>query len=309
MGTTAAARRALESIKTAKGNAPGCVAEYFDNFATNLERFRIDKSQQGIWDELLFANLATLVQPLHEILKIFDAIGRYGHGPEYGRHVHRFFERLIPYFSRPPNVNSYTDTDFDNFQFFGRELFIHAIAAFVLHERFDLASLLLTQQYYCASNSDLGREVMVNYSVFHGHPKTFSIRNERLKMRRISPVADVLQERLAGTGVESHRLIQADFIAYLRRAIDDIEGGWTTWWPDLLVYLRRHGGGPFELFARAQSTAYFDNLKTLFGVSTPQGFAPLIALYSQQPQRAPQFDYSRIDVASLIGFDKLATRP
>jgi hypothetical protein len=262
LGTSPSFRRALDALKAGKASAGGALTEYFTTLGTNIERLRIVKDASKEWDEQFLENLRPTVSVRNELNQIMDAIAVYDTQGEYTAKIHRFFESLIPYLQRPPGVNSWTDTDFDNFRFLVYEFFLHAMAVFIAHERFDVCTRLLTHQYYNESNRQSGQEVMVDFSVFSGAElKTLHFRNERLQTRYISPTAMFVKERLAGTTLTDIKIAQAEFVAYLNSDVEAVKSeGWIKWWPSMLVFAR-HLHGAFEIFARAQSMAYFNRIK------------------------------------------------
>ncbi|MBA4709589.1 toll/interleukin-1 receptor domain-containing protein [Aquitalea aquatica] len=309
LGTTPYFRRAIDAIKGNKPSAGGALTEYFKIIATNFERLRIVRDQSKEWDEQFIENVSSTIPLRNELNQIFEAIAAYDTTGEFGSKVHRFFESLIPYFDRPANLNvgSWFETDFDNFKFLGYEFFIHALAAFIAHERFDLCSRLLNEHYYNERNQTFGQDTMVDFSVFCDSIKTLHYRNERMDTRLFSPVGMLIKERLTGTGITEFKLAQAEFVAYLRSEMTAVASdSWCKWWPYMLVFARRMHG-PFEIFARAQSKAYFDRVKGMFAVQKADDFSPVLEAHGSG-QRAPRYDYESISISLLMGADKLATR-
>lgn len=307
LGTTPLFRRAFDAIKGNKPSAGGALTEYFQTITTNIERLRIVKDPLKEWDEQFIENLRATLPLRNELKQVFETIAVYDAGGDFGSKIHRFFESLIPYFYRPANVTSYNDTDFDNFKFLGYELFIHAMAAFIAHERFDLCTHLLNDNYYYERNEESGRDKMVDFSVFNCDIKTLDIRNNRMLTRFFSPIGMLMKERLAGTGTTEVKLAQAEFVAYLYREMSSVSSvHCTRWWPQMLVFTRGNHG-PFEIFARAQSRAYFDRIKGMFGAKLPEDFKPVVEAH-KSGGRAPRYDYQSVNIFALMGADKLATR-
>jgi hypothetical protein len=308
LGTIPAFRRAIDAVKGHKPNSIGAVSEYFDIFSTNLERLRIKRDDGKLWDDQVLENLKSASPARNEVLHLLDAIALYDFSKEMGDKVHRFFESLIPYFERPESFSGgYYETDFDNFRFLGRELFLYAVAIFLSKERFDLCETLFNKQYYFEGNRRNGGDVMVDYDAFNMTIGTLDERNKRLQTRYFSAVAILLKERIPGTGIAEGKLIQAEFVAYLRAEVNAIgTNKWIQWWPDMLVYAQSMRGA-LELFARAQSTAYFNRIKRVLGVEKPEDFTPVLQAI-QQSQRAVRFDYRSVSIATLGGLEKLATR-
>ena len=76
--------------------------------------------------------------------------------------------------------------------------------------------------------------------------------------------------------------MQAHFILFLRNSLDALRAGERQhWWPETLVYVQ-DGHRPFEMFARAQSTTFFESLKGIFGVQHKDDFEPLLKAINEQ---------------------------
>lgn len=308
LGTAPAYRRAIEAIKSGKPSAAGALSDYFQTVSTNLERLRLQNSESEDWNDVFFKNLSSTIPLRNELNQTFEAIATYGITSDFGTKTVRFFESLVPYFDRPEGLRSWSDSDFDNFRFLGYEFFIHALAIFIGHERFDLCSLLLNSGYYNERSRELGKETISNFTVFNNTVQTLSRHNDAQTKKYTSPIGKLISERLVGTQINLSKLVQADLIAYIRSDVDSLKSrSWDMWWPHMYVYGGRHHGA-LEIFARAQSAAYFEKVKEFLGVSNVDDFAPLIEAHSGG-QRAPRFNYDRVNVGGLIGIDKLASRP
>ena len=235
LGTTAAFNRCVDAIRNHKAHAAGAFDEYCGAFTENLERFRLSKSD-GEFDDSVVKSIEEFLPSRNEAIQLFTAIAQYAVDAQFIQSLHRFFERMIPYLHRPQNVSQYSDWDWDNYKFIVHELFLHALAALLKHERIEQANCLLQQQYYLPGNSDYGRDVMTSYSVFGEHMTSLEHRNTRLGLRRMSLRADLLKERCTGTGIDFRHLLQADFVAFMRAEIA-VEDEYKPWWPETLVWL------------------------------------------------------------------------
>lgn len=306
LGTTSRFKRALDSIRNHKDYAQGAIGDFFSTFASNLEEFRI-KDRQGEVDDQLIDNINKFLPYRNEALEIFLAIAQYGNKSESIKQIHRFFESLIPYMSRPESITTYKEWDYDNFKFIVNELFLYALSSFLKYECFDSISDLLSQNYYLERNSDYGKNVMVGYQIFYNNLKSLEYRNERLKLNRVSVHADILEQRSKTSGMPFRHIMQADFVLFLRDAISCyLNNTYQSWWPISLVYNERHSG-PFEIFARAESKVYFDRLASIFGIKNKSDLEPILAAFKEGTLHAPKWDFRALDPLILIGYEKIAT--
>jgi len=305
LGTAAAHKRTISAIKENKTFASGALDEYLSTFVSNLERFRITE-KEGEFDDQVVENIERFLPYRNELINLFVTLSQYAPAEENIRKIHRFFESLIPYMSRPENVNSWSEWDFDNFKFIVHEIFLYAVAIFIKHERFDEVNLLLTQQYYVTGRSDYGKDVMVGYEAFREYLPSLEHRNNRLELRRLSIHADLLEQRSKHSGIEFRYLMQADFVLFMRAEIMQSDF-YTRWFPDTLLYVGRFHSA-FEVFARSSSKSYFDKVKCILGINDPSDLSELMEAYKTDRQRLPRWQFESFSPSILIGYDQLATK-
>ncbi len=304
LGTTASFKRAIDTIKNAKISAPGAIDEFFEVFINNLERFRIERTEEE-YDELIVKNIEAFLPYRNEAIQIFVSIAQYAPSEENVTKLHRFLERLIPYMSRPPEVTQCSGVSFDNFKFIVHELFLYAFSILLKYERFEQANFLLQNQYYVSGNSDYGGEDMTGFPVFRKFIHSLDHRNKRLELRRLSLHADLLEGRSKSSGLEFKYLMQGDFVLFMRSEIED---DYSTWWPETLVYLFRFNSA-FEIFARAVSKKYFGKLKCLLSIEQKEDLIGLFESYRAGKRQLPRWEVNSVNPSGLLGYEQLATKP
>ncbi|WP_336273160.1 SEFIR domain-containing protein [Vreelandella indica] len=305
LGTSAAHKRAVSAIKEKKSFASGALDEYLSTFSSNLEKFRITE-KEGEFDDQVVDSIEKFIPYRNELINLFVTLAQYAPEEENIRKVHRFFESLIPYMSRPENVNSWSEWDFDNFKFIVHELFLYVVAIFIKFERFGEINFLLAQQYYVAGRTDYGKDVMVGYEVFREYLRSLEHRNNRLELRRLSVHADLLEQRSKHSGIEFRYLMQADFVLFMRAEIMRSDF-YSHWFPDTLLYVGRFHSA-FEIFARSSSKSYFEKVKCVLCIDKPSDLKELMEAYKTDRQRLPRWQFESFSPALLIGYDQLATK-
>jgi len=311
--TTTLHRRALDLTRSNKEHAGGAIGEYLSTFAQNLEKFRIlyEENEANAFDDKVIDNIAKFLPYRNELLTLFSAVAQYRNTTDSIQQIHRFFESLIPYMSKPDQVTHFRGWDYDNFKFIIHELFLYAIASFLKYERFDSASYLLGTNYYVQDNISYGQDPMVPFTVFSEHLASLDHRNKRLQLRRVSIHADLLIERskTPGIGIKDQQLMQSDFVLFIRDSLSSINtGSRQSWNPFTLLYAQRLIA-PFEIFARAQSRKYFVKLRSLFDISQKDDFAPMLDAFREGKLRKPRWELSIFEPALLLGFDKIDSLP
>lgn len=300
LGTGAAARRCLDSITHGRPTALGSFSEYLDLFLKNLERFRIERASDKIFDEQVKQSIDDFLPFKNELLKILKAVAQYSQAGDFSGALHRFFERMIAYSGRPEGVNTYHDQDWDNYKFFLQELFINVIAVLIRYERFEFVSILTTRQYALPKSlRETRNESVKGFEVFACYLYSFEDRKRRLNSNRISIHADMLIERTNGTEIDPRFFCQADFLLYIKAAINK-----ERWYPTTWIYIREHSGA-LEIFARACSTQYFQKvLAPLLNITTAEQLVTVAT-------KGINFNagWNSLNVSYVMGLDKLNTKP
>jgi hypothetical protein len=301
LATSSRLRRALSAVRDRPETAQPALEEYFSCLAEELEKFRIDPAASP-FDEAVVKSIEAFLPYRNEAIEVFRTLAIHLDTPTTRITLHRFFESLIAYLGRPQNVSTWRESDFDNFRFIVHELFLYAIASFVRHERFESAAYLMNSEYYVPSQVQQGRDAMVDFTVFWKPTSALEQRNQRLNLLRLSVRSDLLEQRCTGVGLEFRHLMQADFVLFLRSCIEGL--GW-GWWPATLLFAGRQPG-PFEIFARSRSGAYFERVRALFGIQAKEELRPLL---ESVEGHAPTWQYESFSPTHLIGFEQIATKP
>jgi TIR domain len=306
LGTSVLAKRVIEGLKGDKGYVRGAIDEYLTTFGENLEKFRIVGNTKEPHEQIV-ESIEAFLPSRNEFIQVFIALTQYAADSQtYMPRIQRFFESLIPYLDRPPHLNQWNETDFDNFKFIVHELFLYAIAIALRGEHFESATYLLTQPYYVSTSSERGLSPTSSYAVFKSHLKSLEIRNARIKANRLSLRADILKQRSTSSGVEFRHLLQADFVCFFRAALTGSTRA-ESWWPETLVYAS-HQYGPFEMFARATSAAYLKKVMPVLGVSTLDAIKVKLDQYKVDNSLLPSWQFESFSPAVLIGFAQLGVK-
>lgn len=305
LGTSTLAKRVIEGFKTDKGYVRGALHEYLTVFSENLERFRI-AGGEGEQDDRVVKLIEEFSPCRDEFVQVFIALTQYADSQSYMPVVHRFFESLIPYLSRPLHINQWNEADFDNFKFIVHEMFLYTLALLLRGEHFESVAFLLSQPYYIVGSSEYGTNTTVSYTIFREHMKSLEVRNRRLNLNRLSLRADLLEQRSKTSGIQFRHIMQADFVCFFRADLTKSVGH-DSWWPETLIYAVRHHG-PFELFARSTSKAYLMRTLMLLGVSNLGVIKAKLDEYAANRDSLPCWQFYSIIPANLIGFEQLGTK-
>ena len=309
LGTGSRLTRVIDAIKNQRPYMKGALQEYFETFASNLEKFRINQSD-GEFDDLVVESIGKFIPFRNETVEIFLALAQYYNTKEAHVQMHRFFERLVPYLDRPEGIQQWRKSDFDNFKFIVHELFLYCIATLLKHEAFDGVGYLVRNRYFVGTNPDYGGNTMQSFEFFRPYLESLEYRNKRLNSQRVSLHADLLKQRATGSGVSFEHIMQADFVLYLRNCLDTLKGSATqNWWPVSLLYRSFHNERPFEIFARSESIGYFESLAGMLDIRKKDELLALQAAFKEQKLYVPRWQFEQVHPFYLMGFEGLATRP
>lgn len=300
LGTAPLAKRAISSIRDNKPNSGVALEEYFQTFAENLERARIDFKKDVEYDEQVLNNINDFTNSRNELLQVITNAIRNLSEQDTTEHIHRFLESILKYQDLPEGINSYNEHDFDNFKFIIHEIFLYTITICLKFKKYEIAASLLDKPYYIKSR--LRENHLSGFECFYKDPGSLELRNRRLKLGRNSLSADITKNNNTTSGVEFSLLMQTDFILFIRCKIRG-----EFWWPKTLVFLG-HYPGAFEIFTRSTSRAYFEKLKRILNVKSKTELEEFAESASAQGARSYGFDRWSLDFKRLMNISELDTR-
>ena len=306
LATNTSKRRACDSIVGMKGHSYAAAKDYFELFGDELEKFRLNADIDPLKDEFMH-NFDSFIPYRDECLDVIRTIARYTQDERFLDLVHSFLERLLQYTEVPENMSSWRDWAFDNYRFFCREIFLHSGAAFIAERRHDLFNVLLERQFYMEGNARFGNETLVQFTAFDQHLKSLDYRNGKLQLKRVSLTADMIKERSVNSAIPFRKLMEVDFVLFLRAELGGFEWG-NGWLPETLVYIG-FDRGAFEIFDRSRSTRHFERVRPFLGGATKEELAELVAQYDRRERELPSWGYRRISPGMLLGVQKLCSLP
>ncbi|MDT3722431.1 hypothetical protein [Pseudomonas oryzihabitans] len=302
VGTNIAFRRAIEAVRGGREHAYGAIDEYLGALALGIQKFRISFENQESFEERFLESIEAAYIYEVEFLNLIEAMAQYFERLEKPNSVHRFFERIAAYCYPDENTNSYRDVEFDNYKFIVHELFVSTIAILIKHERFLCASYLLETPYYVPKAGTIGEKSAQHYRVLFRDSGILEHRNRRLKLGRTSLQADLIKDRSTRGPIEFRNIMQADFVLYLYGAAKNF---W--WYPLTLSHLNFHAP-EFEIFARASSSKYFEDILPIIGVSNKPELDSIVERFKSNEIQRPKWSWSSIDPVRLMGHEQLCTR-
>lgn len=307
LGTTSRHRRVVNAIKNGKDYWAGALSDLFDTIIENLERFRMD-TEEGEIDEIVINNIEEFIPYRNDLIQLFLILGKYkGNNRDAFELTHDFFERILNYTQRKGNVNSYKECDFDNFKFIVHELFLYANTCLLKNQAFEFVNYLLQKRYYFDYTST-GKYDLYHYNHFRQYIKSFKFRSTRTNTKEGFIHGNLLKTQSEGSGITYRKLMETDFILYLRSCYDSSKSQERLfWYPVSLVFARRLFHTSFELFTRSKSKTFFKEFKIVLGISSKEELEKVIELINSDELLNPKFDYFPLDVSTLSNISNIST--
>jgi hypothetical protein len=302
--TRSKAKRASELARSSAPSAHSSSDSYLDSLIGVLETFRIPP-QSVDFPQAVLDSIDAFLPYRDEFIEVVFAAAPQS-DPALSRRLQRFFESAITLLSRPESVSSWRDWDFDNYVFIIHELFLYVVAILLRHERFETIAEILDLRFY-AKNDSRPDDFMQPFSILW--KQMTALNQKQQELRRISLRADLLEKRSHTSGLKFATVMMADFVLFLRSSITD--DAYRAWYPETLLYTYNQPG-PFEIFARAESKAYFKKISPMIGFDSKAALEQIIATFSIDGHGGrwlPQWSHNTLGIGRLSNVLKLESRP
>ena len=248
----AKSRIARRSISRNRKSAEHAVRGAIDEFIAALVEVAPVHTDEP-WDEVFVRALEDTKPLRREWQKLCGRIAANRH-LDAAVSLHRGFRTFLEHYEPFPAADqSYRDSDFDFFRFYGHECYVTFIAELLALDQFTILKKVLDRRIYYVTRKG-GK--LTSFASISEYVPTFNHRNDRLKLRRMSVHADVLAARHGFSGVNGRHLksrdfLDADFFLFLR---DE------RWIPASSVYLEDCPRFLVEAAVKTYATELFDVL-------------------------------------------------
>lgn len=299
------------AILNERKNKNALVSDYFSEFLTSLKDFKVKPDEGEHFDDAVMKNIESL-QPLRDdfinftlnIFKYDDQVNL--------EELHNFFEKLISFQFKPVDVTSWREIDYDNYRFFCYEIFLYFITALLNLKKYKEISYFINNQYFFRRDN-VNDLMHFGPTIFNRYiPVLDEVRKNRLKLNRVSITADLIKERANREDFPFDNLIQTDLILHYLTVFNVPDDSMQWWFPRCSVY-NSHWVS-IDLFERLISKKHFEQIKTLFDVSTKEALKKKMDGYIEalgQNQRGGRYYndfYYRIPkMTDVIKIDEVAT--
>ncbi|MCL5037886.1 MAG: SIR2 family protein [Chloroflexi bacterium] len=247
-------------------------SQYLDNINVELEQIRPDFSKYDERDDSIVEQINRGITISCRFIEAALLASEYGN-LEAIVPIYEFFGKAYKLYSLPDGFSGkYQTIDFDGYKFLVYEMFVSFIASLIKNNRWDIIGELLNEDLFV--ERERGSNYVSHVSISEYIRSLDEIRNKRLNLRRLSVMADFIEDRF--TNGELSRLIkhkdflEADYFLFMRSICHEmnLENLWNVWCPRSCVYLK---GAP-SYIVKAESQRFLENIVKAVGFRNKKEF-------------------------------------
>jgi hypothetical protein len=288
-----------------KSSVPGLVSDYLKAYLAALEDYRVDSQITADYDEEVISSIDKFASYRDEYINFITFIVTYSDDERIYKQIFEFFERSLKYLHQPDNVKSWQDIWADNYRFILFELFLYNIAALIESQKFETANMFLAQGYFDSYTAKRG-DGLSTYCIFDQYPQSLEVmRKRRLNLKWYYVTADLLRKRAYHEELNFDALIQADFILFLRGALNTSKRYGGYWNARTAGYAESFNVLP--LFAKAASRRVFNDLKLLLHVTSKEDLEDKYKAASNDGRISRREHMWHVYTERLINLDNIDT--
>lgn len=281
--------------------------EFLDDFFEDLKGYSANVESARdiiVWGKAVHDNIISYTSLRNDYIIFLDKLFKSELKFDIESFI-KFFERLPSLKYPQDDRGSWPSSEFDNFRFFIHEIFLYSIAVGLKNENYNFVEELLYSGYFFQDRYSDKREPQ-RYEELYNYVEIFDdFYKQTYSKNFLCPMADLIIKRLPDN-VSKDDLIDADLICHYVSVLNNL-----MWFPITYIYRSRYDG-KFPLFNRLISLRYFEKVKGLFNVKTPDELREkLLAIKTAEknPRRigySGSFD-SVLPIYNLIDIEKIGT--
>lgn len=303
----------LNALVNEKKNAQVFVDDYYSTFIEALSDFEIKNEDLGKTpdiDDLVIARIDEMKLLRDDFVRFLEVLFTYSTQFSMDKFI-SFIERLLEFITNPESskypgrtAGSYMA---DQYKFFYNELFLYLTAVMIDKEKYkELGEILNTG--FVVFNQATQKTESYTFLLFNQYAESLNkLRNERLGMRRLNLIADLIKQRADLPRYNFEKLREYDVLLYfigIMQNESENEWFWRRWFPHTTVYHIYH----LPILERMISRRHFEKMKFLFNVAKVDELKlkveKVIRIKADKLQRW-DYDFPQIDRA--FNFDTICT--
>ncbi len=251
-------------------NASGLIQDYLDSFLLALDDFKLEESNDLPLDERVIESIEQMLPLRDDFISFIITIAKYQNQIDIEK-IHSFLESLVAFCKDDNKI-------FDNYKFFIYELLLYFISILLKHKRYVEIAGIVNGKYFSRNNYTGGLDPE-DIGVFNNYISSLEeARKQRLKLNRVSIVADLLRARAQHKDIQFGKIIEADLFLFYQTELTAFCG--FQWFPRSTVYASH--GFRLDLFDRLVSLQHFNKVRSIFKVMNIEELKSKITQYVQK---------------------------
>jgi hypothetical protein len=239
-----------------------CRKDFVDSSIRFMDSLRIRQNPNVEHrDEKILSDLHTLLGIRDQLIDWLILESNFAYVPRFDNMLIDFLERVLSLKYPPEELKQRQDWWFDTQRIFVHELFLYIIAILIKADRFESLRNILTTHFLLPESEIRSGHDFAAYDDFYGYSEALDYRNKRLKLNRISIVADILKERATRSDIKFLDLMQAELVLLLISLLSNDN----LWYPSIIIYAAYVR---FPFFIRCAQHKYFERLKLITSIET-----------------------------------------
>jgi hypothetical protein len=259
-------------IKQAQQPIGPIFLDFLTNFLSDVEATKPDFSKHADYDDAIVNQIVSGL-PLSYRFTEASLVAAKAKNADALRTLYRFFGSMLKLYETPDGFSgTYHRTDFDGFKFLGYEMFVCLIAAILRYDLWALLGELLDEDLFVEKANDGKYRSFVHVSSFVG--SLDEIRNNRLKLQRVSVMADMLKDRFTNSELSElislKEFLEADYFLFMRTVCHEQvdQSLYDVWCPRSSVFL---DNAP-SYVVKAESARFLERMLPATGFSKQEEF-------------------------------------
>ncbi len=294
-----------KSIMKAETNTAILIGDYLKTFLDALKEYKIDYRTLDKEDfiSVIEGKIESMQALKHDFVDFLLSICSSKECT--GMLFIDFFERWLQLYE-DEGISLYEDNSIqgvanDHYRFFNYDVFLSFAAIMLDNARFDILHDVVTTHFYVERKGYRAESIEhFRFLAFRKYNYTLDqYKNERYNLRRVSITADLVNKYSKRLNMES--LARTDILLYyLSNIFPTTSFLERIWFPTTACYNRKT-----EILPKLLSMRYFEQIKVLFGVNTPEEFKQLLDNTKEEQMQVEYYIVPKIKCGLL--YDKVCT--
>ena len=253
-------KRAIAALEQDKRSGLALAQDHLEAVVESIAGLRVVMSGPEPIDDRVADAIARSKAMRDEVLDLLEILCRSAPPEKTEPLIHQALEKLLSACFHQQEGGVFPEAENDAVRFVTMELFLYVVSVLLVRDELDVLGALLQETF--VYREDFGEQKVKKYRAFRFPIASIDEdRNRRLRLNKMSLVAELLRERADRKSVPFRQLQEVEFLLFLRLRYE----GKTGWYPRTLVYLSDNAP-PFPAFLGLDSPRRAKRLVAILGI-------------------------------------------